>query len=745
MPTLKFSDTESAHQIVIDDQTGLICGVNFTSDGITREIIVESVICLETDGSERRAATGGLEYFDTKKINQSKSTSTPFRALTNGGNEWRVKAKIGEVNVVYKYSLNRKGPGVSVGISFLGNQKVLIRNFSLELKVTAPQDSWAIQIPGNGLRNFVPLEEIKSGVGVSPLGGLRGSSGLILATSSSQGCIAIWPDNLIEISQIEFKGLSSHSFKISIDSNFGSDLEKLSEIDLSLFCADLSVENWEEFPIIFDGWLRSKSITSPNDPPNWINSAMIYEAQIGFSVFNEKYKYSPYPEVSDLIADLDRIKDMGFNCIQLMPRQPYPSYNIHDYWDIDTSYGPKDLMIELVKGCHFRGIKIILDILLHGVLDKEIIKTAADGVRNGPYAHLVSHETEDSFAADVNDWDNYLIAWSRHILDFEKYWYEGSPAVSTLLEEHPDWFYRDSQNNVQGVYTKAFDASNRSWQNYFIQACSFLMTELDIDGFRFDAPSYNDFPNWADWARGRAGAAALGCLGLFERLRPVMKSIKSDSLLYTEPSGHAFRQSMDLNYNYDEQWLVTAICDSSARTPWGIANAKDLAGWFQSRNALLPNGSLTAHHIDSHDTFWWPSWGKKWRREQFAISQVRLLTLVFATLPGPFMMFSGGEIGIEDLLPRIASTKKDHLNGEDGILWWTEEWIPSDVFVQSRKINGKLVVVVANFGNQEQSIQDVRIGRNPEVLVHTGDLGEYSVGKLVVPALSGVVLSIESI
>jgi len=743
MSKLTLSHPESDHKLILDEETGLIREIVFSSNSISRAANVTTSIKLQIDGSERRAPTGGLEYFGTTEIIESKSTSAPEQAVTNDGIEWRMRANIGGVSAEYRYGLNRKGPGCTASIIFFGNQNVLVRNFSLSMSVQLPKDSWNVQIPGNGLRNFVPVQNITSGVGVSPIGGLRGSSGLILATSESHGCVAIWPDNFIEIPLVEFKGNGADNFTVAIDSNFGSDLNAIKSVELPIFSADLSVRNWDEFPEIFDGWLRAKSITSPNNPPAWINGSMIYEAQIGFSVFNEKFKYSPYPEVSDLIADLDRVKSMGFNCIQLMPRQPYPSYNIHDYWDIDTSYGPKEMMIDLVKQCHSRGIKIILDILLHGVLDKEIIKRAADGVRNGPYAHLVSADTADSFAADVNDWDNYLIAWSRHILDFEKYWYEGSPAISSLVAEHPDWFYRDSANNVQGVYTKAFDASNRDWQNYFIDACRFLMTELDIDGFRFDAPSYNDFPNWSVWSRGRAGASALGCLGLFERLRPVMKSIKSDSLLYTEPSGHAFRQSMDLNYNYDEQWLVTAICDPNARSPWGISNAKDLAGWFESRNLMLPRGSITAHHIDSHDTFWWPSWGKKWRREQFTMPQVKLLTLVFATLPGPFMMFSGGEIGIESLLPKISSTKQLFLNGEDGISWWTEDWIPDDVFVQSRTIEGKNIIVAANFSNKIQNINDLRMGKIASVLVEAGEHCQYSEGKLSLPALSGVILSVE--
>jgi hypothetical protein len=742
MGTITLSHPESDHHLVLDEETGLLTSLIYFGKSTKREVAVSSAINLLIDGSERRAATGGLEYFDTTSITESKSISKPKQSITNEGIEWRVEANLGGVLAEYRYALNRKGPGFSASINFFGDQKVLVRNFSLSLTVELPKDAWKVQIPGNGLRNLVPIQSVTSGVGVSPLGGLRGSSGLILAVSDTHGCIALWPDNRIEIPLVEFAGKGESSFKVNIDSNFGSDLKVVNSVELPILSGDLSVDSWAEFPEIFDGWLRAKSITSPNNPPSWINGSMIYEAQVGFSVFNEKYKYSPYPEVSDLIADLDRVKAMGFTCIQLMPRQPYPSYNIHDYWDIDTSYGPKDLMVELVKQCHSRGIKIILDILLHGVLDKEIIKRAADGVRSGPYAKLVSEDTADSFAADVNDWDNYLIAWSRHILDFEKYWYEGSPAVSHLIAEHPDWFYRDSANNVQGVYTKAFDASNRDWQNYFIDACRFLMTELDVDGFRFDAPSYNDFPNWADWSRGRAGASALGCLGLFERLRPVMKSIKSDSLLYTEPSGHSFRQSMDLNYNYDEQWLVTAICDAKARTPWGIANAKDLAGWFESRNAMLPRGSVTAHHIDSHDTFWWPSWGKKWRREQFTLPQVKLLTTVFATLPGPFMMFSGGEIGIEELLPQISKTKQLLLNGEDGISWWTEEWIPGDVFLQSRNASGKVVIVAANFGDQTQMINDPRFGSAASILVSAGEQSIHSEGSLCLPPFSGVILSV---
>jgi len=116
---------------------------------------------------------------------------------------------------------------------------------------------------------------------------------------------------------------------------------------------------------------------------------MIFEAQIGFSVFSEVNQYSPYPQVRNLIDDLNRISQMGFSCIQLMPKQPYPSYNVHDYADIGISYGDVVEIKELIQKAHAKGIKVIFDVLLHGVLDKEIIKIAADAVRSGPYKALL--------------------------------------------------------------------------------------------------------------------------------------------------------------------------------------------------------------------------------------------------------------------------------------------------------------------------------------------------------------------
>jgi glycosidase len=267
-----------------------------------------------------------------------------------------------------------------------------------------------------------------------------------------------------------------------------------------------------------------------------------------------------------------------------------------------------------------------------------------------------------------------------------------------------------------------------------------LLTELDIDGFRFDAPTYNDFYNWAPWARARASASALACTELFEKMRPVFKDRKKDFLFYTEPSGLCLRKSMDLNYNYDEQWLVTSLGTPSSQKAWGIRSAKDLATWVRDRDSLLPAGSMTAHHIDSHDTFWWPSWGKKWRREQFDIQTVQLLTLIFATLPGPFMMFIGGEKGIEELLPNLAKLKKERVWKKGSLKWWCDEKTPADLFGLTRTLGKESLTVLVNMGSTEITVKP---DFNTEKISTFFTVGESSqLGKVIsVPGRSGIVFS----
>ncbi|MCX6017913.1 MAG: alpha-amylase family protein, partial [Chloroflexi bacterium] len=323
------------------------------------------------------------------------------------------------------------GPALTLRLILHGDaaSTLLVRNLTMTADLALPTGNWRVNAPGNGLGRDIALDQISEWSGISPIGGLRGSSAVV-HLGSEQRCAALWLRQELEASDIRIRGGEANRLSLEVSTNFAADVGRMGRASIDLFDLDLHVPDFPAFAEVFQSWLRFIGHTTPMNPPAWIGAASIYEAQIGFSVFYPGHRYQPYPEVSDLTADLDRITALGFNVIQLMPRQPYPSYNVHDYWDIATSFGDVEQMKLLVMECHRRGMHIILDVLLHGVLDQESITIAADGVRTGPYAHLVGSATSDSFASAVGEWSNYQIAWSRHIIDFEPFWKAGSPPVS---------------------------------------------------------------------------------------------------------------------------------------------------------------------------------------------------------------------------------------------------------------------------------------------------------------------------
>lgn len=605
-------------------------------------------------GTEHRAPAGGLEYHGTVDVTlAADGVGKVAEQVTLTGRTFSVGSRTSrpeEWSLTWGYEFREAVPrlAISLEVHALTNDAIA-RNVDIILApALVDRNLWRVHAPGNQLRTNLALTSLTRPTGISPAGGLRGSVGLVaLDRTDKEMTLLIWPLSQTEIGDITL-GPTSAGVSLHWRTDVAGQPGAGAPLSCSALHLDLLDRPFSDVLVAVPQCLSNLGITAPGTPPAWAHTANIYEVQIGFSVFAGDYRYSPYPEAQDLLADLDRIQQLGYNTLQIMPRQPYPSYNVHDYADITTSYGDEAVLRRLVAQCHSRGMKIILDILLHGVVDGEAIKQAIEAIRSGPFADRLDEATPDAFALDLSDDDSYLISWSRHLLDFEKYWIGGSPEHHPLIDEHPEWFCRDSADNITGVYTKAFDVAHPGWQRYFIDSALALVRRLDVDGFRFDAPTYNYFHNWSARTRTNAGVSVLGCLPLFNQLRTELRELKPDALLYTEPSGVLLRQAMDLNYNYDEQWLISAVMTGGADNEHGVRDAHELGQWLAARDATLPQGALTAHHIDSHDTFWWPLPGSKWRREQYGAAATAALMTVFALSGGPYMTFVGGEVDIED-------------------------------------------------------------------------------------------------
>lgn len=679
-PPIIVSNPSGTLRVELDQATGAPCRLWLEPDPEPFELAVRATVI--TGGDEVRGRMGGLEYPGAREV--TLAGGARLVEETDVDDERRVRIAVRTTEPVtwdaaWVLTL-RDAPGPRPRLSLelevtAGAEPEVARNVHLEVAlVLSDPDAWLVDSPGNPIRRSVSLPDITREVEVSPAAGVSGSAGMVAVSRPATGdrpprTFLAWPlpgGGLGTSSLLPSPAGLTFRWVTDVAGRLGTG----GSLRVQWLHLDLLAEPYEAVLARTPSALAAMGVTSPADPPDWAVATSIYEVQIGFGVFSGGFRYEPYPTMADLLADLPRIADLGFDCIQVMPRQPYPSYNVHDYADITTSYGDEDDLRALVQAAHARGMRVILDILMHGVIDGEIMEETLAGIHSGPYADRLDEVIPDVTSLDLVDpveKDLYPIAWCAHIVNFGPYWIGGSPRRHPLADEHPEWFCRDSASRITGVYTKAFDLAHPGWRRWFIDAALDLVRRLDIDGFRFDAPMYNAFHNWSERTQANAAVSMVGCLDLFVDLRRELRALRPDALLYTEPSGVLYRQTMDMVYNYDEQFLVRSVMTQGAGRAHWVRSGRELARWLADRDATLSEGSLTVHHLDSHDSFWWPHPGQKWRREQYGLPATAAWMTLFALSGGPYMTFVGGETGIEDEVRRVHAIRRSFVAFARGV------------------------------------------------------------------------------
>jgi maltose alpha-D-glucosyltransferase/alpha-amylase len=106
-------------------------------------------------------------------------------------------------------------------------------------------------------------------------------------------------------------------------------------------------------------------------PDLWYKNAIVYCVSVG------TYMDSNGDGIGDfegLSRRLDYIQGLGATTIWLMPFQPSPQrdngYDISDYYGVDPRYGTLGDFVEFTHGCHQRGIRVIIDLVVNHTSDQ---------------------------------------------------------------------------------------------------------------------------------------------------------------------------------------------------------------------------------------------------------------------------------------------------------------------------------------------------------------------------------------
>ena len=509
----------------LDEHTGAPTAIVDPASGV--EVPLGFGIAVESGGVEVPGAMGGLAYRDTELSSMDGIVSGSLDHVTTGPSErFAFEARAGEWRVRYTVAFRDEHPRVALRVAVSPGPELdegVVRD--LHVSVDLPAETirdWRVEAPGNMLRPGVRARDVAGPVSVLTAGDQLGSPGLVaLHRDETPLTLILWPMSRSESGEVTVEPADG-GLRWRLRTQLAGAVPAGEWLEHGPIYMDLVARPWAEVRSELTQWYGSIHVSTPPDQADWGTAANIFEVMVGMAPFHGGQEYCPYPTLRDLIEDLDRIADLGFDCVQLMPRHPYPSYNIHRPGDVATTYGEPEELRALVHACHERGMRLVVDILLHGVLDKTSMRKAIEVVEKGPYASRLDDPCSDPYELATVE-----ISWCRHILAYAPYWLGGSPEHHPLLDEHPEWFMRDSNGEVTGVYTNALDIANEEWQDLFISTCSDMVNDYGIDGFRLDAPLYNRHANWSDATRRHASYSNLGSLRLLRKLRRRLRRISS--------------------------------------------------------------------------------------------------------------------------------------------------------------------------------------------------------------------------
>lgn len=245
-------------------------------------------------------------------------------------------------------------------------------------------------------------------------------------------------------------------------------------------------------------------------------------------------------------SDLDRIRALGTDIIWFMPIHPIGikskkgslgcPYANRDYRTVNPEYGTMEDFRKLVDAIHARGMKCIIDV-------------------------VYNHTSPDS----------------------------------TLVSEHPEFFYRKpdgSMGNHVGEWTDVVDLDYTCKELWDYQIESLKMWAGIVDGFRCDVASMVDVEFWCR-AREAVAQVRPDCIWLAETYMGVFALENRQMGLYSCSDYEMFR-AFDMEYDYD----IRDVFDRYLKGECHLSNYMDVMNFQECQ---YPVNYIKMRFLENHD------------------------------------------------------------------------------------------------------------------------------------------------
>jgi maltose alpha-D-glucosyltransferase/alpha-amylase len=200
----------------------------------------------------------------------------------------------------------------------------------------------------------------------------------------------------------------------------------------------------------------------------WYKTAVFYELHVRafFDSTNDGIG-----DFNGLTQKLDYLKELGVDCLWLMPFYPSPlrddGYDIADYYNLHPDYGTLDDFKRFLDAAHQCGLRVITDLVMNHTSDQHAWFQAARQYPNSPYRdYYVWSDTPEKYKdARIIFIDTERSNWTWDDAAGMYYWHR-------FFSHQPDLNY-----------------DNPAVQEEMFKVLEFWL-DMGLDGFRADAVPY---------------------------------------------------------------------------------------------------------------------------------------------------------------------------------------------------------------------------------------------------------------
>lgn len=251
-------------------------------------------------------------------------------------------------------------------------------------------------------------------------------------------------------------------------------------------------------------------------------------------------------DLRGIIEKLDYIKDLGISALYLTPIFRSVSnhkYDIIDYMQIDSQFGTKEDLRELVMLAHQKGIRIVLDAVFNHCSIE--LTQFQDVLKKG----------------QTSEYYNWFL----------------------IDGEYPEPEKLNYECFASCNYMPKLNTANEEVQNFLLDIAAYWIREFDIDGWRLDVSDEISHDFW-------------------RRFRKVVKAEKADAVIIGENWHDAYPYLMGDQYDSIMNYAFTKAClDYFARENYGAVQMAEKLNSLLMRNRGQVN-QMMLNLLDSHDT-----------------------------------------------------------------------------------------------------------------------------------------------